>query len=382
MLLCWGRLYLKFLLQEVIVLRQRIHKIFVVFLAMLFLLAGCSSGDQSGQQVEQMDLAPTIGHKDVSNDTGELKVHFIDVGQGDSILIETPGGQNMLIDAGERDQGEKVVNYIKSQGVDKLHFVVGTHPHSDHIGGLVKVIESIPVEKIYLPRVTHTSRSFENLLEAISNKGLKISTAAAGVKISLADGEASFIAPVGEDYEGLNNYSAVIKLTYGSASFLFTGDAEKLSEKEMLANGTDLKADVLKVGHHGSVSSTSSNFLQAVSPEYAVIMCGSGNDYGHPHKETLAALSGLEVYRTDSDGTIIISTDGNNYNITTGNKIAAQDKVVSNKDNSVYYIGNKNSKKFHRTDCANLPAENNRVYFATCEEAVNQGYTPCGSCNP
>lgn len=381
MLLFWGRVYLRFLLQEVIILHRRIHKIFVIFLAMLFLLAGCGSGDQLGQQAQQMDLAPTIGDKDVINEA-QLKVHFIDVGQGDSILIQTPGGQNMLIDAGERDQGEKVVNYIKSQGVDKLHFVVGTHPHSDHIGGLAKVIESMPVEKIYLPRVTHTSGSFQALLEAISNKGLKITTAAAGVKIPLVEAEANILAPVGEGYEGLNNYSAVIKLTYGSASFLFTGDAEKISEQEMLAKGTDLNADVLKVGHHGSVSSTSPSFLQAVSPEYAVIMCGAGNDYGHPHKEILAALSGLKVYRTDAEGTIVISSDGNSYNIATGEHTANQDKVVSDKDNSIYYIGNKNSKKLHRNDCANLPAENNQVYFATRKEAISQGYTPCGSCNP
>ncbi|GAW92474.1 MBL fold metallo-hydrolase [Calderihabitans maritimus] len=245
--------------------------------------------------------------------SGTLKVHFIDVGQADSILVQLPSGQNILIDGGNNDDGSLIVNYLKQEGVKRLDHVIGTHPHEDHIGGLDAAIRSFEVGKVYFPKVAHTTITFENLLLAIKDKDLKITPAKAGVKLDAGQGvEAVFVAPNSSSYDDLNNYSAVLKLTYGSTSFLFTGDAEAQSEGEMLRAGYNLRADVLKVGHHGSSSSTTPAFLKAVSPKYAVISVGRNNKYGHPHFETLAKLSeaGVQVFRTDLQGTIVATSDG------------------------------------------------------------------------
>lgn len=308
----------------------------ILLLLLILIPTGCADHGQSAKDAETLqtqnnygpDQSPT-GSKDgaaqppsaATGKNGELQVHFIDVGQGDAILVQSPSGENMLVDAGDNDYGSQVVNYLHSQGVKELDIVVGTHPHADHIGGLDTVINSIPVKNIYLPQVTHTSRSFEDVLLAVKSKGLKINTARAGITIPFKGVQSKFIAPVEEKYEDLNNYSAVIKLNYGLKSFLLTGDAEHESENQMLASGADLKTTVLKIGHHGSSSSTGYNFLKAAAPEYAVIMLGKDNPYGHPHRETLSRLTaaGIKIYRTDRNGNIVISTDGKNINIKTNN---------------------------------------------------------------
>ena len=242
---------------------------------------------------------------------GTLKVHYIDVGQADSILIQQ-NGQNMLIDAGNNPDGNLVVNYLKNQGVSKLDYVIGTHPHEDHIGGLDVVIKTFSVGQIYMPKATSTTATFKDVVSAISSKGLKIKTPTVGSTINLGDATATILAPNGSGYEDLNNESIVIKLKYGNNSFLFMGDAEDVSENQILAKQLDIKADVLKVGHHGSSSSTTSTFLNKVSPKYAVIMVGEGNTYGHPHKPTMDRLKGkgITVYRTDEAGTIVATSDG------------------------------------------------------------------------
>ncbi len=250
--------------------------------------------------------------------SADVAVHFIDVGQGDSELIWLPGGKTMLIDAGDNGQEDRLLSYLRAQGVSRIDYLVGTHPHADHIGGMREVIETFPIGKIYLPRVSHTSETYTDMLKAIEQKGLTVETARQGKVLFAENGvRAECLAPAGESYESLNNHSAVIRLTYQDISFLFTGDAEGLSEKEMLSAGIDLTADVLKVGHHGSSTSTTADFLQAVSPGCAVISCGKSNDYGHPHQETLKKLekAGIEVFRTDEMGTIIMETDGKNINI-------------------------------------------------------------------
>jgi competence protein ComEC len=222
-----------------------------------------------------------------------LLVHYIDVGQADSILIQV-NGKNMLIDAGNRGDGDKVVSYLKAHGVESLDYVVATHPHEDHIGGMSEVIKKIPIENFYAPRKTAATKTFEDMINALDGK--KITAAMAGVELNLgADAKAEFIAPNSEKYEDINNYSSALKLTYGSNKFLFMGDAEKLSEDEIIKNNIDLSADVLKVGHHGSSTSSSKDFLDKVSPKIAVISVGKGNDYGHPHKETLAEFKKKEV---------------------------------------------------------------------------------------
>ncbi len=245
----------------------------------------------------------------------DLKVHFIDVGQADCTLIELPQGKVMLIDAGNNGDGEDVVSYLKMQGIENIDVLVGTHPHEDHIGGLDDVINNFKISEVYMPKVQSNTKTFLDVLNAVKQNNLTIKTAKAGVNIiSDEDLNIKFVAPVSDEYEELNNYSAVIHLKYKNKAFLFTGDAEKLSENEIT---DDISADVLKAGHHGSSTSTGEEFFNKVNPEYVYIPCGAGNDYGHPHKETIKLLnsSGVVVYRADTDGTVIFETDGKNLRV-------------------------------------------------------------------
>ncbi|NLU10693.1 MAG: MBL fold metallo-hydrolase [Tepidanaerobacter acetatoxydans] len=279
------------------------HKYFIILLLGLLLLSACS--------IEIDTLQPA--------DDSLLEVHFIDTGQSDSIFIKSPNGKSMLIDAGNNDDGQTIIDYIERLNVHRLDFVVGTHPHEDHIGAMDDIIEHFDIGKILMPKVTANTKTFKDVLLAVKDKGLKVTSARGGMEFSLDEGvNIDILAPNSSSYESLNNYSIVIKLTYGNTSFLFTGDAEKISEEEMLKNENyNLNADVLKVAHHGSSSSTTKEFLSAVSPRYAVICVGSDNPYGHPHKETLELLSdyGVQVYTTADNGNILITSDGQNIEI-------------------------------------------------------------------
>jgi competence protein ComEC len=245
--------------------------------------------------------------------SGVLQIHLLDVGQADCILIQTPGGKNMLVDAGNNDDADFITGYLVKQGVRTLQVIVGTHPHEDHIGGMAQIINRFAVDRIYLPKVTTATRSFEALLLAIKNKGLRIKSARGGDTIGLDPAVSIRIfAPNSDVYRELNNYSVVLKLTYGRNSILLTGDAEAVSETEMLQKHYPLKADLLKVGHHGSANSTTEEFLAAVAPKVAAISVGKGNPFKHPHRETLQRLKKgrVKVYRTDKSGTIRWIGDG------------------------------------------------------------------------
>lgn len=248
----------------------------------------------------------------------DLIVHFLDVGQGDSIFAELPNSETMLIDAGVSGEGEEIISYINNLGYSEIDYLVATHPHADHIGSMAYVVENMDIESIYMPKAEATTRTYEKLLTAISEKGMKIQSASAGM--NLIDGgnfTVDILGPVTIDEDNLNNSSVILKMTYGDNRFLFVGDAEK---EELSTITSDMSADVLKVGHHGSNTSTTFDFLQEVNPSIAVISLGKDNYYGHPHQSTLELLSqfGVTTYRTDEDGTITIISDGNDITVETG----------------------------------------------------------------
>ena len=284
-------------------------------------------------EITQATTSPdsTTADKDVKFDrkdetkvnevNSELKVHFIDVGQADSILIQQSDGSAMLIDAGNNADADLVVNYLKDQGIDKLDYVIGTHPHEDHIGGLDAVINTFNIGKVIMPKVSHNTKTFEDVLTAIKNKNLKVTSPVPGQSYKLGDAIFTILAPNSDSYDSLNNHSVVIKLDFGETSFLFTGDAEKESENEMLAKDYNLKADVLKVGHHGSTTSSYSAFVKAVAPKYSVISVGKDNSYGHPDSIILNRLKtmNVEILRTDILGTIVFTSDGTSLTYTADN---------------------------------------------------------------
>lgn len=244
-----------------------------------------------------------------------LKVHYLDVGQGDSIFIELPNNETMLIDAAESYQSENIINYLKNLNYQKIDYVIGTHPHTDHIGGLKDIINTFEIGKIYMPKVVSTTKTYESLLMAIKDKNLKINTAKAGTSIIDTDAlKINILAPNSETYTELNNYSVVTKITYGTTKFLFMGDAEKLSENEIKENVT---ADIIKIGHHGSNTSSSINFIKKVNAKYGIISVGLNNKYNLPKEETITnwESSGTKIYLTSINGTIRASSDGTNIKI-------------------------------------------------------------------
>ena len=250
--------------------------------------------------------------------SAEAQVYFIDVGQGDSELIRLKdSGIDILIDAGTRSTKQELADYLKELGVDDIDILIGTHPHEDHIGGMAKIIEEFPIGTLYLPEtsdeMTPTTKTYESLLDAAENKNVTVRTDAAG-DVLLEQGNTSFkvLSPSHTDYDNLNDYSIVTRLKVGDTAFLFQGDAETPVEEEILDSGADVSCDVIKLGHHGSSTSSSRAYLEAANPSAAVISCGVGNEYGHPHRETMDLLEKLSItpYRTDTQKTLLAETDG------------------------------------------------------------------------
>ncbi len=270
----------------------------VILLCVILCLCGC---------------APTSVRDAVSTE-GILAVHMIDVDDAESLFVELPDGETLLIDGGESWNGEDIVAYIRNLGYERIDTVIATHPHSDHIGGLPQIIASFDVGQMYLPDVVHTTKTYEQLLDLLETENVTVKQAKADVVLYDKEYSGVFLAPCSDEYSSLNNYSAVLQLKYKEKTFLFTGDAEKLSEKEMLKRyGKKLKADVLKVCHHGSESSSSEKFLQAVSPEIALISAdGPEGKYENPDEEVVKSLekNGAKVYRTDLHGNLLLKTDG------------------------------------------------------------------------
>lgn len=332
---------------------------------------------------------------EITEFSDEMKVHFIDVDQGDSTFIELPNGEAMLIDAGETDQADKVVTYIYTQGYDTIDYVVATHAHSDHIGGLPVVLDSFNIGNFYMTSAVATTSIYENMLNAVDESGAAVHDVMAGdVIYNEANLLIEVVAPKEIDYDEQNNNSVVIKLTYGDDKFLFTGDAEKSEEDGIWTN---IKCDVLKVGHHGSDSSSSSNFLKKVEPSYAVISCGLHNSYGHPTDDVLKRLDdrNIDVYRTDLQGTIVFTSDGSNISVnvnpseytppvTTTTTTSQQEQNTPVEDSGTTYVLNTNSKKIHYASCSSVDdmKESNKAFTNDYDQAIADGYKPCGRCKP
>lgn len=294
----------------------------LVLLIVLFLLSSRISPGGAPEGVNSVPL-PEDGV------SGPLQVYYLDVGQGDSELIRIPGETgyfNMLIDTGEYGYADGLTEYLSGLGVERIDALVCSHPHTDHMGCMARIIQRFDIGAVYMPLLpedrTPTTTAYEKLLDAAEDKGLTINELHEDAIIESPPGsQFQVMSPrVDADWEGANNYSAVIRLVYGESSFLFTGDAEEESEEVILEDGYMLRSDVLKCGHHGSSSSTSDEFLEAVDPLYAVISCGEDNRYGHPHRETVKKLKDgkITAYRTDEDGTVLAESTGGSISFTTG----------------------------------------------------------------
>ncbi|MFB2518319.1 MBL fold metallo-hydrolase [Lysinibacillus sp. OTC-L20] len=316
-------------------------KIIMVLLLCLFLLAGCT------EAVKTEKIPVTAGH--------EMQVHFIDVGQGDSILIESPSGKTMLIDGGVKGAGQQIVSYLKELGINKLDIVVATHPDADHIGGLIPVLDNMTIEQFYDSGKVHTSQTFEEMLTRIDEKNIPYHVPKIGDDIEFDKDVNVKVLNANDQATDNNDASIVLKMTYGNVSFLLTGDAGVALEKEMLQY--DVKATVLKAGHHGSNTSSSEEFIQAVKPEVTILSYGEDNKYGHPHAEIVDRLQaiGSKIYATADLGTITVSTDGVNYTVNgketfsveTGNILSKEEPTTAieivSKDLVTEIVGIKNS---------------------------------------
>ena len=344
---------------------------------------------QSGQE-EKAAKAP-----DTSKPEGTLEVHYIDVGQGDATLIKC-GSHAMLIDGGNNNKGTTVQLYLKKQGVESLDYVIGTHPDADHIGGLDVIVYKYNCDTVIMPDYEKDTKTYQELVDVIHDKNMKITYPVVGEQYALGEAKFTIIASNSNSYGGnANDYSVAILLEYGKNRFLFTGDAEETSEAEMLTNGIDISADVYKVAHHGSRSASTQEFLNAVHPKYAVISCGEGNSYGHPHAEVLNRLRsmGVEVFRTDEQGSIIASSDGENinWNCSATDSWQSGEQTESDRENAdnvteqTTYVLNTNTKKFHRETCGSvsqIKEENFQKVQMSREELEQSGYSPCKNCNP
>jgi len=362
----------------------------VIVLLYLLSFTGC---DTINAAVGTIDIIPENG----------LNIHMIDVGQGDSFLLEC-SDKYMLIDAGEVDCGDAVVEYLNSNNIEKLDYAVISHPHSDHYGGMLTVLENVDTENIVMTEKANTSRTWETLIDYIDRHDYNVIFPETGDTLNLGACAVTVFVPDVKNTDALNDCSIILRAEYNGMAALFTGDAEKSEERLVMDSGFDVSADVLKVGHHGSNTSTDTEFLQKVDPKLALISCGKNNEYGHPQVETTALLRKYSVYsrRTDQDGNVVVNLNEGRLTIITDDgtsscvdinksEVSSQtendSKNTSNKlqsDVPESFVGNKNSHVFHTENCYSVEkmSEGNMVYFNNREDAVNSGYSPCERCKP
>lgn len=371
---------------------------FLILLTCLLLVASVAYADKE----QPSDLTPSINTPTPRTLTGSLsadrelaiptavsgiplKVHYIDVGQADCILIQIPNGKNVLIDAGNNDDDVKIVSYLQHQKVNKLDAVIATHPHEDHMGAMDTIIYKFDIGKVIMPNATSAYTFYTDVITAINYKHLGITKARPGLLIDLSPNiTAQVIAPTSFTYSNLNDYSIVLHLEFGKTSFLFMGDASEESENEILKSGFDIKSDVLKVGHHGSKTSTGTSFLRKVHPSYAVIPVGKNNTYGHPTPVILRTLNndGVQIFRTDENGTILIESDGKDLKVTTERKpenIQTGPKSADENPEEIKIYVTRTGTKYHRAGCEYLAKS---MIPISLKEAKKRGYEPCKVCDP
>ena len=379
---------------------------FLLAIACITAFSGCEILDSITTTTS--NTSTTLQSDTNTSADGGFTIHMIDIGQGDSILLEC-NDEYMLIDAGELGQGEKVNEYLKNHNVSHLDYALITHPHSDHYGGMLDVLknENVQTKNIVMTEAMNTTRTWEKLVDYIDEKKYNVIFPKTNDTINLGDTTLSLYVP--EVVKDLNNCSIVVRAEYDGMSAIFTGDAESSEEKLILDEGFNVQANILKAGHHGSRTSSSKKFLTAVNPQISLISCGAGNDYGHPHKETIQKFNdiNLPMYRTDEMGSIVVRLNNNTMSLTTTNGTSEEiaiDNTNSNAESktskntssktsttkkttnkkTAKYVGNKNSKVLHNKDCSTVGkmSEANKVYFSSYDEAINQGYTPAKDCNP
>lgn len=387
---------------------KRWNKCRIWFGLLLCMLLGSSfTGCQEIQEnisIEQQEEVTTKDQgKTTAKASAKMKVHFIDVGQGSATLIESKG-HFMLMDGGDSETSSKVVSYLKKQGVKKLDYVIVSHYDSDHLHGVVGALNAFKTDYVIAPKYEEDTKVYESFVQVMKQKKITSIKPKVGKKYKLGKAKFTILAPNGGNYSDVNNYSVAIRLVNGSNQFVITGDAEAESEYEILENKLKLSCDVFAAGHHGSANSSSQKFLQAMNPKYIVVSAGADNTYGHPSQEAMSRFKsiGAKILRTDEQGTVIATSNGKKitwnkkpsttwayreYGSSTsiGGKVSAKETATSEpveKEKSGQYIGNKNSKKYHSTDCGSLPYEENRIYFTSLQEAEDAGYTPCSFCAP
>ena len=361
--------------------------------------------EQESQPTQPEETAPPA----IPNSSG-FKVYFIDVGQADAALVICDG-QAMLIDGGNSDDSNLIYSFLKKKGVSHLDYIIATHAHEDHVGGLSGALNYATVDTVYCPTKSYSSNAFNNFAKNVQKQGKSITVPNRDTKFSLGSASCTVLAVNTES--DANNTSIVLRIVYGSTSFLFTGDAEREVEQAMINRGVPLKSTVLKVGHHGSYTSSSYQFIWNVMPSYAVISCGKGNSYGHPHDEVLSRLRDADVYlfRTDLQGDITCTSNGSsvsfsvsrNWNANVFGDVGSNSTQPSEPEitepletepsateapsggDAQDYVLNTNSMKFHYAFCEwaqKISSKNRKDYTGSREDLLEQGYSPCGSCIP
>ncbi len=367
-------------------------RLLALLFSLLFVLTSCALPGAGTGTGSTPASSVTEGNGATPLPSGaQFEVHFIDVGQADAALILCDG-KAMMIDGGNAADSSLVYTYLKKRGITHIDYMICTHAHEDHVGGLPGALRAATVGVAMAPVTEYDSRAFRNYVSAVENQGKTLTVPQAGDRFSLGSTEVTVLGPVRE-YTETNNTSIVLRVVFGSLSFLFTGDMERDAEADLLDAGVSVASTVLKVGHHGSNTSTSYRFLREVDPTYAVISVGKDNSYGHPNEEPLSRLRDADVtlYRTDLQGDIVCrSNDGKTLTFQTSKNSSVPTNPTEDSRTesdtaaaSEYaFVGNAETKKYHRLTCSSLPAEDKRCYFITEEEAQRAGYTACKRCLP